>query len=72
MDKKFSSTCYSGRDYVSMQGLKLNHVSKKGPLLDGFFTIICRLNRRWENEMARKILKVIEYAWNNFNDSLIQ
>ena len=31
MDKWFHPTVYNGCDYLSMLGLKLNHVSKRGP-----------------------------------------
>ena len=31
MGKKFHPTLYNGCDYLSMLGLKLNHVSKRGP-----------------------------------------
>ena len=31
MDKWFHSTLYNGCNYLSMLGLKLNHVSKRGP-----------------------------------------
>ena len=31
MDKQFHPTVYSGCNYLSMLGLKLNHVSKRGP-----------------------------------------
>ena len=32
MDKKFYSTFYDGCIYLSMLGLKLNHVNKRGPM----------------------------------------
>ena len=32
MDKLFHPTLYNGCNYLSMLGLKLNHVSKRGPL----------------------------------------
>ena len=31
MDKQFYPTIYNGCDYLSMLGLKLNHISKRGP-----------------------------------------
>ena len=31
MDKKFHLTLYNGCNYLSMLGLKLNHISKRGP-----------------------------------------
>ena len=33
MDKQFHPTHYNGCNYLSMLGLKLNHVSKRGPRL---------------------------------------
>ena len=37
MDKKFHPTLYRACDYLSMLGLKLNHVSKRGPWWEYFF-----------------------------------
>ena len=31
MDKKFHPTVYDGCNYLPMLGLKINHVSKRGP-----------------------------------------
>ena len=42
MDKKFHPTLYNGCNFLSMPGLKLTHVSKRGPLSQlhpsGYFT----------------------------------
>ena len=32
MNKQFHPTAYKARDYLSMLGMMLNHVSKRGPL----------------------------------------
>ena len=39
MDKWFHPTLYNGCNYLSMLGLKLNHVSKRGPWVDSCYSI---------------------------------
>ena len=41
MDKLFHPTLYNGRNYMSMLGLKLIHVSKKGPGINKGHSILC-------------------------------
>ena len=54
MDKQFHPTRYYGYNYLSKLGLKLNHVSKRGPMREGAMSrrdaIVCRtVGRNWSN-----------------------
>ena len=52
MDKKFHPTLDCAWDYLSMLGLKLNHVSKRGPW-------VSRYKRQWKiNQEAKKCIQI--------------
>ena len=55
MDAYFHAKLYWAHDYLSMVGLKLNHVDKRGPMAAVTHTLWCKV---WVSE-----IEVLEIAW---------
>ena len=58
MDKQFHPTLYNGHNYLSVVGLKLNHVSKRGPWrhvrnCEVIGSLESWFHRRWNGSLER-------------------